>query len=66
MKPSDKLELEIYADADFAGLWNAEDRDEPISVKGRAGGIIILSGVPVSWTSKLQTEIATSTMHLLL
>ena len=63
MKLSDKLEFEMYANADFASLWNAEDRDVTISVKSRTGGIITLSDVPVSCTSKLQTEIATSTVH---
>jgi hypothetical protein len=63
MKPDSKLELEMFADSDFAGLWNAEDKDDPISVKSRTGSVITLSGVPVTWSSKLQTEIATSTMH---
>ena len=32
-------------------------------VKSRSGHVITLSGVPVLWGSKLQSEIATSTMH---
>jgi hypothetical protein len=63
MKPDETLSMEMYADADFAGLWNAEDPGDPVSVKSRTGYIITLSGVPVLWSSKLQTEIATSTMH---
>ena len=53
----------MYCDSDFAGLWNSESRDDPICVKSRSGIIITLGGVPVTWNSKLQTEIATSTMH---
>ena len=34
-----------------------------ISVKSRSGHIITLGKLPVTWGSKLQTEIATSTMH---
>jgi hypothetical protein len=61
IKPSDDLSLELYVDADFAGLWNAEQPDDPISVKSRTGYIIMIGGAPVIWSSKLQTEIALST-----
>ena len=63
MKPKQDLKLELYADADFAGLWNVESKDDPISVRSRTGFVILLGDVPVTWASKLQTEIATSTMH---
>ena len=62
MKPNDKMNLELYADANFAGLWSIEHPDDPISVRSHTGYIITLCGLPVSWSSKLQTEIATSTM----
>ena len=58
------MKLEIYCDADFAGLWNSEDRNDPVCVKSRSGTIITLGGVPITWGSRLQTEIATSTFHL--
>ena len=61
--PNTELNLELYADADFAGLWNVEDHDDPTSVKSRTGYVITLGGIPITWGSKLQTEIATSTMH---
>jgi hypothetical protein len=63
MKPNKELELEMYADSDFAGLYNVEDKQDPDGVKSRTGSLITLSGVPVTWSSKLQKEIATSTMH---
>jgi hypothetical protein len=63
LKPTNDLSLEMYADADFAGLWNVEEHSDPVSVKSRTGYIIYLGNVPVTWHSKLQTEIATSTMH---
>lgn len=62
LKPNDDLCLELYADADFCGLWTVEKADDPISVRSRTGFIVTLAGLPVSWSSKLQTEIATSTM----
>jgi hypothetical protein len=63
MKPSSSLSLDFFADADFAGLWNVEHPDDPISVKSRTGFVVTLGDTPITWSSKLQTEIATSTMH---
>lgn len=63
INPKTHFGLELYADADFAGLWNIEHPDDATSVKSRTGYLITLGGVPVTWASKLQTEIATSTMH---
>ena len=55
------LSLDMFCDADFAGLSNVEDRQDPNSAKSRTGFLIVLGGAPVVWMSKLQTEIATST-----
>jgi hypothetical protein len=63
MKPKKDLRLDLYANADFAGLWNVESKDNPLSVRSRMGYVILLGDVPVTWSPKLQTEIATSTMH---
>jgi hypothetical protein len=54
-----------YVDADFAGLWLNEDEQNPLSVKLRTGYYLItISGCPLTWTSKLQTEVlALSTME---
>ena len=61
--PNSKLGLKLYADADFAGLFAVEDKEDPICVKSRTGWVLTLGGVPVTWSSKLQTEIALSTME---
>jgi len=55
--------LEMFCDADFAGLWKVEDREDPHSVKSRTGFVIKLYGCPLLWTSRLQTEIAASTLE---
>ena len=55
------MNLDMYCDADFAGLYKVEDTQDPRSAKSRSGFIIMLGGAPVVWSSKLQTEIATST-----
>jgi hypothetical protein len=62
MKPNQKLELELFVDASFAGLWGHEDPTDPISVRSRTGYVITLGGTPIVWASKLQTETALSTM----
>ena len=53
--------LECYVDADFAGGWRDGDQESPESVLSRTGFVIIYAGCPVTWTSKLQSEIALST-----
>lgn len=57
------MKVKMYVDAAFAGLWGYEDRHDPSCVKSRSGFVIFVGGCPIFWGSKLQTEIATSTME---
>jgi hypothetical protein len=50
-------------DADFAGVFNMEDANDPRSVRSRTGFILTLGDVPILWKSKLQPQIALSTME---
>ncbi len=50
-------------DADFAGLWKVESESDPVCVKSRTGYILLLGGCPLTWASRLQTEIALSTVE---
>jgi hypothetical protein len=59
----DEFKIDCYVDADFAGMWGYEDTDDPSCVKSRTGFVIFLMDCPVIWQSKLQTDIATSTME---
>jgi hypothetical protein len=59
--PMNDLKLDLWVDADFAGLWNAEDAQDPASVRSRSGFVATLGGVPVLWGSKLMTKIMLST-----
>ena len=63
LKPSQELDVDCYVDADFAGLWPYEEKNDPTSVKSRTGYAICIANCPVIWTSKLQTSIALSTME---
>jgi Reverse transcriptase (RNA-dependent DNA polymerase) len=63
LRPTDNLDIDVYVDADFAGLWPHEDKQDPTCVKSRTGFVICIAGCPVIWQSKLQHEIALSTME---
>ena len=63
LKPNGQLQVDCYVDADFAGLWGSEDDQDAVSVKSRSGHLIFFMGCPFSWSSKLQTQIALSTME---
>jgi Reverse transcriptase (RNA-dependent DNA polymerase) len=57
------FETDVYVDSDFAGGWGYEDPNDPACVKSRTGFIIEIMGCPIQWLSKLQPNIATSTME---
>ena len=59
--PDPNRGLECYVDADFAGGWSSGDHTNPECVLSRTGFVIMYAGCPVTWSSKLQTEIALST-----
>jgi Reverse transcriptase (RNA-dependent DNA polymerase) len=63
LKPSRHLKVDLYVDAAFAGLWGYEDKHDPACVKSRSGFVVFVGGCPIVWGSKLQTEIALSTME---
>jgi Reverse transcriptase (RNA-dependent DNA polymerase) len=63
MKPKRDLTIDCYVDADFAGLYGSEDSQDPICAKSRTGYVLFLADCPLMWVSKLQTEIASSTME---
>ena len=63
LRPNQSLIIDCYVDADFAGLWNVEHDQDPLCVKSRSGFLITFMGCPLHWVSKLQTQIALSTME---
>jgi hypothetical protein len=63
LNPSKTLNIDCYLDADFAGLWTRDNKHDPHCVCSRTGYVICLSNCPVLWKSKLQTDIALSTME---
>ena len=63
LRPTGRFDMDCYVDADFAGLWPYEDKMDPVCVKSRTGFVICISDCPVVWASKLQPDIALSTME---
>ena len=57
------IRLDVYVDSDFAGLWKQEDNQDPVCVKSRTGFVILLADCPLVWQSKLQGQVALSTME---
>ena len=47
----------------FGGLFSVEDKQDPIRVKSCTGYVIMYRGSSLMWVSKMQTQIALSTME---
>jgi len=63
LRPTGKLDLDLYVDADFCGLHGREDNRNPNSARSRTGYIIFLSNCALLWKSTLQTHISLSTLE---
>ena len=63
IKPDKEMRLDMHVDADFAGMFDPEEGEDPSTFKSRTGWVLSLGGVPVTWASKIQSEIALSTME---
>jgi hypothetical protein len=63
IKPDGDMKLDMFVDADFAGMFNPDDSDDHTSVKSITVWVLTLGGVPITWSSKIQGEIALSTME---
>ena len=53
--------LEVFVDSDFAGNWDWNDSLNKDTARSRHGYFISYNGVPLTWKSQLQQEIALST-----
>jgi hypothetical protein len=61
LRPTTTMTLDMFVDADFAGRWHKEFSHLRDNVLSRTGYVITFCGCPVSWASRLQSEIALST-----
>jgi len=63
LHPTTDLTLDMYVDSDFAGMWQKEHAHLQDNILSRTGYVILFGGCPITWASKLQTEIALSMME---
>ena len=63
IQPMGKLNLDLYIDANFAGLYGCEPDSNPASVCSHTGYIILLAGCPLLWKSQLQSHVSLSTLE---
>jgi hypothetical protein len=63
LNADDGLNIELFVDANFAGMHGYEDPDDPTSTRSRTGYVICIAKCPVLWFSKLQTKTALSMMQ---
>ena len=61
LTPEANGKLDAYVDSDFAGRWHQDYAQLRDSVLSRTGYVITYCNCPVTWSSKLQTEITLST-----
>ena len=61
--PTGKLDIKLFVDADFAGLFKKEANNDADSARSRTGYVLLLGGFPLIWKSHLQTEISLSTLE---
>ena len=61
LDPDKNKSFEVWVDADFSGNWNKATAEDDVSTsKSRSGYVLTYGKCPISWTSKLQTQIALS------
>ena len=66
IKPDATKGVQCFVDADFAGGYSNETKDDPISVFSRTGYVIFYYNCPICWVSKMQSEISLSTSDKLI
>ena len=58
----DSSSLELWCNADFSGNWREDTAHlDRSTAKSRTGYIVKYAGCPLTWASKMQTEMALST-----
>ena len=57
------MQLKSFTDAEFAGLYTSEDKEDHLSVKSRTVILSNVGEVPILWSSELQLEITLSTLE---
>ena len=56
-----EYKLDLYVDADYAGLYGQEPPEDPVAVQSRTGYVILFCGWPILVKSALQGHLSLST-----
>ena len=62
--PTGDIFIDRFVDANYAGLWSYEHPNNADCVQSHSRHVFLIGGCLVVWSSKLQTEIALSTMQV--
>eukprot|EP00957_Ditylum_brightwellii_P059245 4497189-Ditylum_brightwellii.AAC.1 len=57
------LQVNCFANVDFAGFFSDEDPQDVTSIRSRIGYVLTFAGCPILWVSKLQTKVTLSILH---
>ena len=57
------LDVTLFCNADFAGLYKREQDTNQDAVSSRTGFVVAVGGFPLIWKSQLQADIAQSTLE---
>jgi hypothetical protein len=64
LNPTGRLDIDCYVNADFAGLWPHEDKNNPTCIKSRTGAICHLYlRLSCNLVKQKQTDIVTSSQN---
>ena len=64
MRPDHTKSFECWVDANYASNWYKPGAaKDPMTAKQRSGWVMMYAGCPITWSSKLQTLTALSTME---
>ena len=61
--PQTELRVDCHVDADFAGTFSMENKQDPACAKSQTEYVIIYGGAPLLWESIMQTQITLSPME---
>jgi len=63
LRPTGKLDLELFVDANFCGLFKTEPDFDKNAARSQTGFVVMLSGFSLIWKSQLQASLACSTLE---
>ena len=63
INPTGSYTVDFFAHADFSGFWKSKNNQDLVCVKSTTEFVMMLMGYPLTWISKLQTQITLSNIE---